>query len=141
MATYGNKHSTFAANKQPQKVPGTLFCYGCQQEKRIHSFSKTQVTKALDKIHNLYASHGKSVKRHHTMCKQCTPQQNSTLTCMLCTRTMPLDKFAKAQRRNAEKARCRECMEKCEAIDIDDSEPDQSSEEDAYFNETWDDLL
>ncbi|CAG8727138.1 7404_t:CDS:2, partial [Scutellospora calospora] len=40
-----------------------------------------------------YAPKGRTTKRHHTTCKQCTPQQNNSLTCM-------------AQRKNAEKARC-----------------------------------
>ncbi|CAG8443734.1 11255_t:CDS:2 [Ambispora leptoticha] len=104
--------SSSGTNSQGPSDPKSLFCYGCNKEKPIHSFSKTQQTKAKSNIHNPYVPGGKTRKKHHTMCKQCTPQQNNSLTCMLCTRTKPLEDFAKAQRKNAEKARCSKCMEK-----------------------------
>ncbi|KAF0424063.1 Stc1 domain-containing protein [Gigaspora rosea] len=133
-------HSAQNANSQEPKLPSVLFCYGCEKEKPIHSFSKTQITKAMSNIHNRYAPKGRTTKRHHTTCKQCTPQQNTSLTCMVCTKTMPLDKFAKAQRKNAEKARCIECMKKQQDEDTDDSE-DYDESEDGSYNETWDDIL
>ena len=37
-------------------------------------------------------------------CKDCTPQQTDKLTCCVCTKTMPLKAFAKAQRKHVEKA-------------------------------------
>ncbi|RIA96566.1 Stc1 domain-containing protein [Glomus cerebriforme] len=133
-------HSAKHANQQGSKPPKEIFCYGCNKNKPSHSFSKTQLTKYMSNIANEYAPHGRTLKKHHTMCKACTPQQNSTLTCMLCTRTKPLEKFAKAQRKNAEKARCLQCMKKREEDDIDDSEPD-TEDSDGSYNETWDDVL
>ncbi|CAG8457541.1 10971_t:CDS:2 [Ambispora gerdemannii] len=144
MSSTSSKHSAFGANSQKSQDPKSLYCYGCEREKPIHSFSKTQVTKAVSNLHNPYAPGGKTRKKHHTMCKSCTPQQNNTLTCMLCTKTMPLDDFAKAQRRNAEKARCLKCMAKRKKSDEDedDSAPDtEDDDEDVNYNETWDDIL
>ena len=40
------------SNPQSNKPPKNLHCYGCNKDKPIHSFSKTQVTKALSNIHN-----------------------------------------------------------------------------------------
>ncbi|CAH1759051.1 15696_t:CDS:2 [Entrophospora sp. SA101] len=141
MNSFGSSsHSAAGANSQGPKVPKTLYCYGCQKDKQIHSFSKTQVTKAMSNIENPYAPRGKTTKKHHTMCKQCTPQQNENLTCMICTREKPLSEFAKAQRKNAEKARCIKCVDKHKDEDIDDSEPSESDPE-VEQNETWDDIL
>ncbi|CAG8440211.1 3054_t:CDS:2 [Diversispora eburnea] len=120
--------------------PKNLYCYGCEKEKPIHSFSKTQITKAVSNIHNPYAPSGRTTKRHHTLCKQCTPQQNNNLTCMICTKTMLLEKFAKAQRKNAEKARCLDCMKKRNEEDPSDSE-DGYSDDSYEKRETWDDIL
>ncbi|KAG9289852.1 hypothetical protein G9A89_015432 [Geosiphon pyriformis] len=138
MASVGSGHSALGANAQGQNDPKKLYCNGCQKEKPTYSFSRTQVTKAT---HNPYAK-GKNLKKHHITCKECTPKQNLTLTCMLCTKTMALEEFAKAQRKNAEKARCRKCMLKREKVDVDDSEADESDEDnDGHYNETWDDIL
>nr|CAG8596481.1 2251_t:CDS:2 [Entrophospora candida]CAG8642824.1 12794_t:CDS:2 [Entrophospora candida] len=118
-----SSHSAAGANSQGPKAPKTLFCYGCQKDKQIQSFSKTQITKVMSNIHNPYAPRGKTIKKHHTMCKQCTPQQNENLTCMVCTREKPL-----------------KCVDKHKDEDIDDSEPSESDPE-AEQNETWDDIL
>ncbi|CAG8510845.1 4941_t:CDS:2 [Acaulospora morrowiae] len=133
-------------NAQSSVEPETLFCYGCGKDKPFYTFSKTQQTKALSNIYNPYAPKGRTTKRHHTLCKQCSPNQTSNLTCMICTKTKPLEKFSKAQRRNAEKARCLECMEKRskedelvnEELDTDDYEEDS---DDGPLHETWDDIL
>ncbi|CAG8617681.1 26913_t:CDS:2 [Dentiscutata erythropus] len=45
-------HSAQNANSQEPKPPSVLFCYGCEKEKPIHSFSKTQITKAMANIYN-----------------------------------------------------------------------------------------
>ncbi|CAJ0824664.1 10015_t:CDS:1, partial [Entrophospora sp. SA101] len=53
MNSFGSSsHSAAGANSQGPKVPKTLYCYGCQKDKQIHSFSKTQVTKAMSNIEN-----------------------------------------------------------------------------------------
>jgi len=57
---------------------------------------------------------------------------------MICTKTKPLEGFAKAQRRNAEKARCLACMKKYHEEDIYDSEEDS---DDYGDGETWNDVL
>ncbi|CAI2185388.1 1024_t:CDS:2 [Funneliformis geosporum] len=139
MTFSGPSHSAAGANKQGNK-PVELFCYGCEKMKPQYAFSKTQIAKTNSNISNPYAPGGRTKKQHHTICKQCTPQQNETLTCMLCTRTMPLEKFAKAQRKNAEKARCSECMIKREEEDIDDSEPEDDDFDGPRYD-TWDDIL
>ncbi|CAI2183471.1 602_t:CDS:2 [Funneliformis geosporum] len=131
MSFSGPSHSAAHANAQGgNKASNNLYCYGCKKNKPLHSFSQTQIDKSF--------SRGK--KKHHIICKQCTPQQNNSLTCMLCTRTMALDNFSKAQRRNAEKARCLKCMKKREEEDIDDSEPDDD-DSDELHHDTWDDIL
>uniref|UniRef100_A0A1D1ZK52 Meiotic chromosome segregation protein P8B7.28c n=1 Tax=Anthurium amnicola TaxID=1678845 RepID=A0A1D1ZK52_9ARAE len=140
MSSYSSSsHSAKGANSQEPKPPEKIKCYGCNKEKAAHSFSKTQIAKYMSNVYNQYAPHGRTTKKHHIMCKQCTPQQNNSLTCMVCTRTKSLEHFSKAQRKNAEKARCLECMKKREDDDIDDSEPDPDS--DGSFNDTWDDIL
>ncbi|KAI8384331.1 uncharacterized protein BYT42DRAFT_562157 [Radiomyces spectabilis] len=60
---------------------------------------------------------------------------------MTCTKTMPLERFAKSQRRNAEKARCLKCMKKREEEDVDDSEPDSDDSDDYGYKETWHDIM
>ncbi|CAG8454107.1 9765_t:CDS:2 [Paraglomus brasilianum] len=122
-----------------QSQPKLVFCHGCKKDKPQHTFSKTQLAKHMSNFSNQYAPKGRTTKIHHTMCKQCTPQQNLKLTCMLCTRTKPLEDFAKAQRKNAEKAKCLSCMKKREKQDLTDSEPDDDSE--GEYNDTWDDIL
>ncbi|CAG8643462.1 8254_t:CDS:2 [Racocetra fulgida] len=52
MSYSGPSHSAKNANSQEPKLPSTLYCYGCEKDKPIHSFSKTQVTKAMSNIHN-----------------------------------------------------------------------------------------
>ncbi|KAG0178299.1 hypothetical protein DFQ28_008101 [Apophysomyces sp. BC1034] len=105
-------------------------------DKQLDAFSKTQIQKATV---NPYAPPGYNKQKKHISCKQCTASQTSSLTCMTCTRTKPLEDFAKSQRRNAEKARCLNCMKKREEEHISDSE-DVSDDSDCY-NETWHDIM
>jgi hypothetical protein len=133
-------YSSQNANSQGVKPPNNLYCFGCDKEKPIRSFSKTQITKCMSNIYNPYAPRGRTTKKHYATCKRCTPQQNIALTCMICTHTKILDEFSKAQRKNAEKAVCFKCMKKLEEDDIDDSSLDDDSD-DCEYNETWNDIM
>ncbi|KAF8951136.1 hypothetical protein BGZ46_004144 [Entomortierella lignicola] len=90
----------------------TVFCYGCGQNRPRLAFSETQLKKA-SKIN--------PDKKHHIMCKKCTPVQPTTLRCLRCAKTLPMEDFSKTQRKNQERATCKECRE---SIDNDDSEED-----------------
>ncbi|KAG2177735.1 hypothetical protein INT43_002982 [Umbelopsis isabellina] len=125
-ATHGAAH----ANQQ-SRGPPTYDCMFCKRNLPAEAFSKTQLSKAT---YNPWAPPGYNKKKQHICCKQCSPGQSSTLTCMVCTKTKPLKGFAKAQRRNAEKARCLICMQKYHDEDIYDSEEDS---DDYGDGETW----
>ncbi|KAI9316746.1 Stc1 domain-containing protein [Dichotomocladium elegans] len=134
--SWNDPHGTFKSNDQ-QPAPKSLKCVFCNQEKRIDAFSKTQVQKAT---FNPYAPAGWNNKKKTVVCKQCTAKQTVNLTCMTCTKTKPLEQFAKNQRRHAEKARCLKCMKKREEEDVQDSDPDDSSD-DEFLHETWHDHM
>jgi len=137
-------HSASSANNQSNIASmKTLYCVFCKKDKSLNAFSKTQIAKSVSHIQNPYAPRGyTSNRKHQSCCKQCTPNQQTTLTCMICTKTKPLTDFAKNQRRNAEKARCSGCMKK-----RDKEEPDEESsteeemenfqDEDNEFSENW----
>ena len=116
-----------------------------------------------------YAPPGYNNKKPKNItCKQCTAKQTASLQCMTCTKTKPLEQFAKVkkfthrsyvkrnkkklimyvyisqnQRKHAEKARCLKCMKKREDEDMNDSDPDYSSDEDSDDPnyETWHDIM
>jgi hypothetical protein len=150
-------HSASKANSQSSASNvKMLYCIFCKKEKPLNAFSKTQITKSVSHIQNPYAPRGFTTKKHKPCCKQCTPNQQTQLTCMICTKSFPLDKFAKSQRRNAEKARCIECMKKREKEDPNftpsdsdyESDSDEKSgvgkkeeDDDNEFGETWHDLV
>ncbi|KAI7856113.1 hypothetical protein BDC45DRAFT_72958 [Circinella umbellata] len=93
---------------------------------------------------NPYAPPGYNNKKPKNItCKQCTAKQTASLQCMTCTKTKPLEQFAKNQRKHAEKARCLKCMKKREDEDMNDSDPDYSSDEDSDDPnyETWHDIM
>ncbi|KAM3578322.1 hypothetical protein VKS41_009264 [Umbelopsis sp. WA50703] len=121
-----------ARSNQQDRGPQTYDCMFCKRNLPADAFSKTQLSKAT---YNPWAPHGYNKKKQQQICcKQCSPGQSSTLTCMVCTKTKPLEGFAKAQRRNAEKARCLICMQKYHDEDIYDSEEDS---DDYGDGETW----
>ncbi|KAG2194237.1 hypothetical protein INT47_005705 [Mucor saturninus] len=107
-------------------LPETLRCVFCKTDKPIDAFSATQIQKAT---HNPYAPPSYNNKAKTICCKKCSPTQQTHLTCMICSKTQPLDKFAKSQRRNAEKARCIKCIKKREEEDVWASDPDSDSED------------
>ncbi|CDH56129.1 hypothetical protein RO3G_16263 [Lichtheimia corymbifera JMRC:FSU:9682] len=134
-ASWNEAHGTYRANDQ-MPLPKTLKCIFCDQEKQLDAFSKTQLAKAT---FNPYAPAGYNNKKKTITCKQCTAKQTVTLTCMTCTKTKPLEQFARNQRRHNEKARCLKCMKKREEEDMNDSDPDYSSDDDE-LRETWHDF-
>ncbi|KAL0092556.1 hypothetical protein J3Q64DRAFT_1719539 [Phycomyces blakesleeanus] len=123
-------YGTQGANDQSPKLK-SLRCVFCSIDKPLDAFSQTQIQKAT---FNPYAppSYNKGTKAKQISCKQCTASVNSTLTCMTCTKTKPLESFAKVQRKHAEKARCLKCMKKREEEDLDDSEYDSDDDSDPY---------
>ncbi|KAJ2961885.1 hypothetical protein NQZ79_g2842 [Umbelopsis isabellina] len=110
-------HGSAKANQQSREPP-TYDCMFCKRKLPAEAFSKTQLSKAT---YNPWAPPGYNKKKQQICCKQCSPGQSSTLTCM-------------AQRRNAEKARCLICMQKYHDEDIYDSEEDS---DDYGEGETW----
>ncbi|KAI8136671.1 Stc1 domain-containing protein [Fennellomyces sp. T-0311] len=112
----------------------TLNCVFCRQEKPIKEFSEMQLAKAS------YISHMPSQvdsKLRQISCINCTDKQVERLRCWSCHKTMTLDKFAKKQRRSGEKARCLACMKKRDDEDVNDSQPEYSS--DGSYSDSWDD--
>ncbi|RUS25609.1 hypothetical protein BC938DRAFT_471902 [Jimgerdemannia flammicorona] len=88
---------------------------------------------------NSYVAKNGKVKKPQLTCKKCTASQQTELTCMICTKTMPLSKFAKAQRKNGERARCMTCLKKKEEEEIEDSEEDDDGDE-LVYNDTIQEL-
>ncbi|RUS19066.1 hypothetical protein BC937DRAFT_88028 [Endogone sp. FLAS-F59071] len=125
-----SSHSAYGANRQGSLArKSALHCTFCKRDKPPNSFSNTQIEKAGSPNHLL-------------RCKQCTPPQQLSLTCMLCAKTKSLSGFAKAQRKNAERARCLRCMEQRENDDPNISEDSgENVEEDDDHTETWNDVL
>ncbi|CAO3611763.1 unnamed protein product [Mucor hiemalis] len=113
-----------------QDIPKTLRCVFCKTDKPLDAFSQTQIAKAT---YNSYAPPSYNNKAKTISCKKCSPTQQTHLTCMICNKTQPLDKFAKNQRRNAEKARCLKCNKKRDEEDVWASDPDTDSENDYDF--------
>ncbi|KAF9918499.1 hypothetical protein BX616_008344 [Lobosporangium transversale] len=121
-----------AHNRQSPSLKGSdrVYCYGCEQEKPRLAFTETQLKKAG----NLNPA-----KKHHIMCKTCTPEQPSKLKCNVCSKSLSLEKFSKTQRKRQEKATCKDCRE---MIDDDDSEADYDMEDDPdYFEGDIKDIL
>ncbi|GAN10650.1 hypothetical protein MAM1_0381c10194 [Mucor ambiguus] len=125
---YNKNGSANGANSQAKQLK-TLRCVFCDMDKPLDAFSATQIQKAT---YNPYAPPSFNAKKKTISCKKCTPAQTTHLTCMICSKTMPLDKFAKSQRKNAEKARCIKCIKKREQEDVWASDPDTDSEDDYY---------
>ncbi|CAO3592324.1 unnamed protein product [Absidia cylindrospora] len=121
---------SYKANSQ--LVPSTtLKCTFCKQEKPLDAFTKTQITKAT---YNPYAPPGFNNKKKSISCKACTIESKKSLRCMTCAKDMPLERFAKSQRKHSDRARCLKCMKKREEEDVWASESDSDSSGD------WDNL-
>ncbi|GAA5799543.1 hypothetical protein HPULCUR_004959 [Helicostylum pulchrum] len=134
MSKYNNHQSTqrlssftTSGANSGQGMLSTLRCVFCKTEKPLESFSATQIQKAT---FNPYAPVSYNSKPKTICCKKCSPTQQTHLTCSICSKTQPLDKFAKSQRRNAEKARCIKCNKKREEEDVWASDPETESEDD-----------
>ncbi|CAO3567355.1 unnamed protein product [Mortierella alpina] len=108
----------------------TIFCYGCNLNKPRLAFSETQLKKAASR---------NPKKKHQPICKNCTPTQPTTLTCMVCSKKLPMERFSKTQRKNQEKATCMDCRQ---FIEDDDSEDDFDLEDDPdYYDGDITDVL
>ncbi|GJJ73396.1 hypothetical protein EMPS_05754 [Entomortierella parvispora] len=131
MSTYSQASSSgrapFPANNRQVssslRIDGSslIYCYGCEKNKPSRAFSETQIKKASSRA-----------KNHQIMCKSCIPAQPTTLKCMRCAKTLPMEKFSKTQKRNQEKATCMDCRQ---YIDEDDSDVDFDLEDDPDFYE------
>ncbi|KAG9070101.1 hypothetical protein KI688_009432 [Linnemannia hyalina] len=114
------------------RVNGTngIYCYGCQQTKPRLAFSETQIKKAASSTPK---------KTHQPICKNCTPTQPTSLKCLRCAMTLPMDSFSKTQRKNQEMATCMDCRKN---IEDDDSEDDYEIENDPeYYDDDIQDVL
>ncbi|KAF9994497.1 hypothetical protein BGZ79_000743 [Entomortierella chlamydospora] len=135
MSNYSNRSNNdagrapFPANNRqiPNSIrangTNTVFCYGCSQTKSRLAFSETQLKKASTRNPD---------KKHHIMCKQCTPAQPTSLRCVRCAKTQSMDNFSKTQRKNGNNATCRDCRE---YLDNDDSEEDLDIASDPEYYE------
>ncbi|KAG1148486.1 hypothetical protein G6F37_006486 [Rhizopus arrhizus] len=124
-----NTYSTDSTNKQYSALK-SLKCVFCNEYKPLDAFSQNQIAKGT---YNPYISPSHKKKFKTVTCKKCASSQNTHLTCMICAKTQPLEKFAKLQRRNAEKARCMKCIKKREEEDVWASESDTESEKEFDF--------
>ncbi|KAG0346823.1 hypothetical protein BG004_000744 [Podila humilis] len=119
--------ATYPANNRqlPQhlRVNGTasVHCYGCNQDKPRPAFSDSQLKKATS---------WNGGKKHHILCKTCTPAQNTALKCVQCSKVRPRDCYSKTQRKLQERATCMDCRK---YIDDDDSEDDFDVEHDPDY--------
>ncbi|KAI8890015.1 hypothetical protein K501DRAFT_237674 [Backusella circina FSU 941] len=121
-------HSSAGSNNQAETLK-TLKCVFCNEDKPLDAFSATQIQKAT---FNPYCPPSYNKKKKTVSCKKCTSTQNTSLTCMICSKTKPLEHFAKSQRKNAEKARCILCIKKREEEDVWDSDDTDSDDDYDY---------
>ncbi|SAM03126.1 hypothetical protein [Absidia glauca] len=117
MSYYNAGHSSYGANTQLASV-SSLRCTFCNE-----------VT--------THAPPGFNSQKKHVSCKSCTLGSNKSMRCMTCTKHMPLEQFAKSQRKNADRARCLKCMKKREEEDVWASQSDSDDSDQGK----WDDYL
>ncbi|KAI8335736.1 hypothetical protein BC941DRAFT_338224, partial [Chlamydoabsidia padenii] len=98
-----------------------LRCTFCDMDKPLDAFSKTQIMKGT---FNPHAPPSVNAQKKHVSCKACTLGSNKSMRCMTCAKHMPLEQFAKSQRKHADRARCLKCMKKREEEDVWASESD-----------------
>ncbi|KAI8085143.1 uncharacterized protein BX664DRAFT_338620 [Halteromyces radiatus] len=129
-------YSAFGANSQAVTIT-SLKCTFCNMDKPLDAFSKTQVMKAT---YNPHAPPSYNAQKKHISCKKCTLGSVKSMRCMTCAKHMPLEQFAKSQRKHADRARCLKCMKKREEEDVWCSEPDSDDSDDNNKGK-WDDFL
>ncbi|KAG0128870.1 hypothetical protein HOY82DRAFT_565410 [Tuber indicum] len=88
------------------KIPATIICNVCHSKKHQSEYAGRQLSK-FTVYNKAFVRDPKSVK---VTCKDCTAQQTTNLTCCVCSETMPLEKFAKSQRKTPDQARCIDCV-------------------------------
>ncbi|KAI9820611.1 MAG: hypothetical protein M1827_004980 [Pycnora praestabilis] len=104
----GGYNAAAARQLEQVQIPDKIKCKLCKKVKMQSAYSKRQLGDLRTEIfHN-----GKinTTVTAYVRCRQCTAQQNNELTCIICDEIKPLDGFAKAQRRNADTARCLNCV-------------------------------
>ncbi|KAF1796616.1 hypothetical protein V8B55DRAFT_1408929 [Mucor lusitanicus] len=105
-STYSNAS---AATSAQTGAPKSLRCVFCDKYKPLDDFSARMISRAS---YNPYAPSSFNAKKKVVSCKSCTAPSTTHLTCMVCSKKKPLDKFANIQRRNHGRARCKQCIEK-----------------------------
>ncbi|KAF3936368.1 hypothetical protein ABW19_dt0200026 [Dactylella cylindrospora] len=122
------------AAKGANTIGGKIKCYSCNSLKPHSAFSTRQLNNWKATIYQPYAPSGRTLKEPRTTCKNCTPGQTAELTCIVCGETNGLSSFAKAQRKNPDKARCTKCVTKqldtAPDLEVPDSDEYTSSDAD-----------
>ncbi|KAF3911491.1 hypothetical protein ABW20_dc0106855 [Dactylellina cionopaga] len=115
-------------------MPETIVCYVCKRAKPEGQYSGRQLQRWKNTIYQPYAPGGKVKGEARTTCKNCTPDQTTELTCIVCGETNSLKSFAKTQRKNPDTARCKNCINKqadtAPDLEVPDSDEYVSSESD-----------
>ncbi|GAN10606.1 hypothetical protein MAM1_0375d10150 [Mucor ambiguus] len=96
--------------------------------------AKTNISKTLRCVfceEATYAPPSINAKKKVISCKSCTATSTTQLTCMICSKKLPLNKFANNQRKNHERARCKKCIKKYQDEDVW-SEDDIMDSDDDY---------
>ncbi|KAL0258855.1 hypothetical protein SLS55_006359 [Diplodia seriata] len=122
------------------RLPEKIRCSTCNKYKAPNNFAKKRLNELREKIKNKKGP-------ITAQCTLCTPQQVMELRCYMCGKVKGLDDFAKAQRKNPDKAKCNPCMKEqleFEAIedkrtyhgvsmsDSDDDDDDSDSDPECY---------
>ncbi|KAG2189771.1 hypothetical protein INT46_007188 [Mucor plumbeus] len=109
-----NNNASAGANSKSD-TPKTFKCVFCLKDKPMDAFSASMISKAT---YNPYAPSSYNAKKKPISCKSCTSISSTHLTCMVCSKKMPLNKFALSQRKNHDRARCKKCIEKRQEEDV-----------------------
>ncbi|OKL61271.1 hypothetical protein UA08_03197 [Talaromyces atroroseus] len=90
------------------RLPERIKCSGCRVPLPQSAFSESQLTRLRSKI----AMQGQiAISRHLIRCKSCTGAGVPTdITCARCRIAKPLDAYTKAQRRDTDRATCKNCV-------------------------------
>ncbi|KAL7271883.1 hypothetical protein RUND412_005325 [Rhizina undulata] len=90
--------------------PDGIRCFVCEKVKPVDQYAGRQLVKWRSSIYQPYAPGGRTKTDPRTTCKSCTPTQTTELTCCVCHKIKGLNKFAKNQRKNPDRARCIKCV-------------------------------
>ncbi len=91
-------------------------------------------------MNEAYAPGGRTMGDPKPVCRRCTPGQTTELTCCICEKVKGLERFAKQQRKNPDRARCIQCvqlhLDTEPGIEMPDSEDYDDSSDDDEVNPT-----